>query len=370
MNYKNITLCLFIVALTCFSNRLQAQPKNYHWSFNETQASKEFHGNFTQQAGVSGKCLNFDGFTTYVNLLPEVAGSLTNDFTVEAWIAPQEYSWGWTGIIDLAADTTSGISFGINYLGQIGFQAFANGKWIECISNDAVPLLQWSHVAGVFHPENGFQVFINGKKVADKTGKTIVKINYEIQPVIGKAQRKQYPALTERKNSKQFLSTFYFDGLIDEVSVKPTVSGEKEILASFNKVQPKEKQPLSYRKMPSGPKELKGFGAHYTQLQYCPEWDRLWPAGEYADVVVGFEKLPVRMVFWRGTGYCPAWVSSNDKWVSDQGPESWNWQTVAQQAGANGQMNIITFTPMQLRCAIRKYTAATRPTWNGNNRKF
>jgi len=70
------------------------------------------------------------------------------------------------------------------------------------------------------------------------------------------------------------------------------------------------------------------FGAFYLQLKYCPEWDRLWPVGEYSDIVVGFSRLPVRMVFWRGTGYCPAWVSSNVKWVTDQSPESWNWNTV------------------------------------------
>ena len=79
--------------------------------------------------------------------------------------------------------------------------------------------------------------------------------------------------------------------------------------------------------LPSGPKESRPFGAYYTRLAYCPEWDRLWRSGDFADVLVCFGELPVRLVFWRGTGYCPAWVTENGKWVSDQSPESWNWKT-------------------------------------------
>jgi hypothetical protein len=81
------------------------------------------------------------------------------------------------------------------------------------------------------------------------------------------------------------------------------------------------------RVLPSGPRESRCFGAYYTQLAYAPEWDRLWRTGDFADVLVCFDELPVRLVFWRGTGCCPAWVTENGKWVSDQSPESWNWKT-------------------------------------------
>lgn len=335
MKFRSSIRPAVLIGLTLCCSMALGQPGGWHWTFDEPLSGArlqgsgpDYSGNFTRHPGVNGQCLNFDGFTTFVANAAEPFQNLKKGFTVEAWIAPQEYSWGWTGILDQAADTLAGFSFGINYLGQIGFQAFINGKWIEMTCSSPVPLLQWSHVAGVFIPDSGFKVFIDGKMVIESSHESDPVFNPQLPLVIGKSQRRQYPALTERKNSKQFLSTFYFDGLMDEIQLSPRIAGEDEIAASFQSLQPKEKQPLRYRVLPSGPPGVMDFGAYYTRLQYCPEWDRLWPVGDYADVVVSFYRLPVRMIFWRGTGYCPAWVSSNGKWVADQGPESWNWNTV------------------------------------------
>jgi len=75
-------------------------------------------------------------------------------------------------------------------------------------------------------------------------------------------------------------------------------------------------------KLPSGPEGPKAFGAYYTKLSYTPEWDKPWRVGPYADVVVCFGELPFRFVFWRGTSYCPCWVSENGIWYSNE----W-WET-------------------------------------------
>jgi hypothetical protein len=42
------------------------------------------------------------------------------------------------------------------------------------------------------------------------------------------------------------------------------------------------------------------------------------------DIVVCFEKSPVKLIFWRGTRYGPAWVSENENWMCDQSVETWN----------------------------------------------
>lgn len=286
-----------------------------------------YQGYFTNKTGVEGASLNFDGFTTNI-IIPPNSIDVRKGFTVEAWIAPQEYPWAWTGIADKAADTTSGISFGINYLGQVGFQAYANDHWIEIVSAESIPLLRWTHVAGSYHPQLGFEVFVNGKSIARKTGAAHLRVSDSLPVVIGRSQRKQYPALTERETSKKFLSDMYFDGLLDEVKLYNEPFSVKQIAATYAAVKPSNLQPLQYRKLPQGPEKLPGFGAFYTQLAYCPEWDRLWPVGEAADLLVGFDELPVRMAFWRGTGYCPAWITANGKLVSDQGPESWNFKTL------------------------------------------
>lgn len=184
--------------------------------FSGTNNTSDYVGFFTQKPGVYNQCLNFDGFTTSVVCPIEKLPDLKNGFTVEAWIAPQEYPWNWTGTLDQAKDTTSGFSFGINYLGQIGFQAFADGKWKEILSPESVPLLKWSHVTGSYDPKSGFTIYINGIQVAEKSISKGVVFQHSLPVVIGKSQRKQYPALTERVTSKKFLSELFFDGLIDE----------------------------------------------------------------------------------------------------------------------------------------------------------
>jgi hypothetical protein len=73
--------------------------------------------------------------------------------------------------------------------------------------------------------------------------------------------------------------------------------------------------------MPSGPKGKGKFGAYYTKLKYYDEWDALFRVGEYADVVVQFDNSPIRVVFWRGTRYSPAWVMENGQWMADQSAE-------------------------------------------------
>lgn len=75
-------------------------------------------------------------------------------------------------------------------------------------------------------------------------------------------------------------------------------------------------------KLPSGPAGPRPFGAYYTQLAYSPDWDTNWRVGPYADVVVCFGELPFRLVFWRGTSYCPCWVAENGIWYSNE----W-WET-------------------------------------------
>ncbi|NTV81312.1 MAG: hypothetical protein HGA24_07815, partial [Candidatus Aminicenantes bacterium] len=50
----------------------------------------------------------------------------------------------------------------------------------------------------------------------------------------------------------------------------------------------------------------------------------LWRVGDHPDVVVRFERSPVRVVFWRGLRFSPAWVTENGLWVADQSAESGN----------------------------------------------
>jgi hypothetical protein len=72
------------------------------------------------------------------------------------------------------------------------------------------------------------------------------------------------------------------------------------------------------QQLPAGSQEMHGFGAVYARLSYTPEWDSVWRVSDHADVVVHFECLPVRFVFWRGTSYIPCWVSENGIWYTNE----------------------------------------------------
>ena len=82
--------------------------------------------------------------------------------------------------------------------------------------------------------------------------------------------------------------------------------------------------PIELRQLPSGPKGTGKFGAYPTKLDYYPEWDALWRVGPHPDILVRFDTSPVRVVFWRGTQYSPAWVTDNNLWMADQSVEGYN----------------------------------------------
>jgi hypothetical protein len=123
------------------------------------------------------------------------------------------------------------------------------------------------------------------------------------------------------------LSCWYsLDGILDEVMIHDDVLSEKTIAEFYRASKPSEKPDLPIRIMPSGPPGPGVFGASYMHLAYYPEWDALWPVSSDPDVVVQFDDSPVRVVFWRGTRYGPAWVMEKDKWMGDQSIENFNNQ--------------------------------------------
>ena len=73
------------------------------------------------------------------------------------------------------------------------------------------------------------------------------------------------------------------------------------------------------RALPAGPAEAKHFGAFYTRLSYDdPAWEKAWRVGDHPDVLVTFDAIPVRFVFWRGTSMIPCWVSENGVWYTNE----------------------------------------------------
>ena len=281
------------------------------------------------RAGVSGSCLSFDGYTNKVTLAAEKLPQITNDFAIEAWIAPQEYPWNLAGIVDHDQDNKAGYSLSINHIGQISLYAQIDGSWVGLCTKEPVELLKWTCVTGVYSKDKGFSIYFNGLLAGtnDITGNITDAINHDLY--IGMAHVKNPPWAFEREITKTYLSNMVFSGLIDEVRLFDRALDHSEIAAGYQDLKPLNTKPLDFWVLPAGEDIPNHFGATYTKLKCSPEWDGLWRFGDYADIVVAFDDKPCRFVFWRGTNYLPSIVTEPGPggiWNSDQGPEDYTDQ--------------------------------------------
>jgi hypothetical protein len=281
------------------------------------------------RSGVSGSCLSFDGYTNKVTLAAEMLPVITDDFSIEAWIAPQEYPWNRAGIVDHDQDKKAGYSLSINHIGQISLYALVDGSWVGLCTKEPVDLLKWTCVTGVFKKDEGFSIYFNGELAGTKkiTGNIADAINHDLY--IGMAHEKAPPWAYERNITKSYLSNMVFSGLIDEVRLFDRALDESEILSGYLNCKPENPKVLDFWVLPAGEDIPDKFGATYTNLKCSPEWDGLWRFGDHADIVVAFDNIPCRFVFWRGTNYLPSIVTEPGPkgiWNSDQGPEDYTDQ--------------------------------------------
>lgn len=344
INFLFITLLLSIQIV-------KAQTALFHESFDADTVS-----------GVIGHAKVFDGYFTEHELASDRFHESENGFTIEAWIAPQEFALNTAAIIDREKDFNSGYIFGIDNYGHLVGAVSVNGEWKRCVSQKALDLLKWSQVAMSISPEKGIQLFLNGSKVGDLAFSGKLDFCADCKISIGKTQTKQQPINTERKTSQAIQVQNRFDGLIDELSIFNEVLDENTIRSRFESVKIANPQPLSYRKMPSGDGGKGPFGAYYCQLKYAPGWDKLWEGSDFPDIVVRFPDSPIRYVFWRGTGYIPAVVSENGIWMTDQSLESWGpgecFEAMGDKQTHYSHVRIIENTPA--RCVIHwRYALAS-----------
>jgi hypothetical protein len=294
------------------------------WVYRETlfgqlsgDSAGTLYGYFDVVEGVLGDALKFDGFTTKVVHPAAASKALGQHFTIEAWVAPQEFSLNQSAIINCEQDHKAGYFFGINNQGHLLIQAFLGGEWRSCTSEVGLPLHTWSHVAATVDAANGLTLFINGQSVGHRPLKGRFAPAEGEETWIGMSQMKQVP-VPLRSDDPVLSGWLVFDGLIDEVKMHSQVLSEATLMAAYQGMKPIQAKVLDYRRMPSGPKDSGRFGAFYTRLNYSPEWENMWRVGDHADVVVTFEDSKTNFVFWRGTSYIPHWVTENDIWYNNQ----------------------------------------------------
>ncbi|MFQ6037077.1 MAG: LamG domain-containing protein [Candidatus Aminicenantales bacterium] len=284
----------------------------------------ELSGNHRYYRGVSGKALKLDGYTTAVRRRSPEVPSFPAAFTVEAWLAAAAFPWNWCPVV-ARCEEDAGFALEIGPDGELAMRVFSGSAWRMCISRQSLPLRQWTHVAGVFDPEKGLVVYIDGREQGrlEFQGRRTVARRADL--VIGSVSRPLKPAFIHRENGT--LPGWYsLDALLDELKIYDRALSGSRIARIFQALKPKEPPEIPPRVLPRGPDGPARFGAVYTRLRYYWEWDDLWRVADHPDIVVLFDKSPVRVVFWRGTRYSPAWVTENNLWMADQSVEAWNDQ--------------------------------------------
>ena len=325
---KNLFLSLFIVLpLVAMS-----QKPLMHWDFENiknrnaiegvSNLADTIEGNFEQAAGVDGKGLRLDGFTTRVIRLASNVKKPVGEFTIEGWVSLGEYPWNWCPFITTESDEVKGYRLLIGPLGQLSLQVAIGEQWISCTSaNEVLPLRKWMHIAGVYQEGKEMAIYVNGQLAASVPVKGKMSYPAKTKCIIGMVSAPGKPSDIHRTWGT--IAEYYgIEGIIDEIKIYDQAMTSVQIKDQFLKYQVNAPD-IAIRKLPRIEKNPGRFGAFYTKLKYYPGWDNLWPVDQDPDIVVCFDNTPVKVIFWRGIRYGASWISENENWMSDQSVEAW-----------------------------------------------
>jgi len=303
------------------------------WSFDGREGAEvldeasgradKVEGHFKRVPGVKGKALRFDGYTTELTRPAEAGPGIDQGFTIEGFVAAAAYPWNWCPIVGKADAPRAGYTLMLGSRGQISLRVRMGEEWKTCTTKArAVPLRKWTHVAAACDPEEGLKIYVNGQPAAEQSASGPLRPAENAELRIGIIYSPKKPDHIHRK--KGTLPTWWtLDGQIDELRLYDRTLNAEQVRRLYDRVESVPEPHMPPRRMPSGPDGPGRFGAYYTRLRFYEQWDALWRVGPDPDVLVRFDNSPVRVVFWRGTRYSPAWVSGNDQWMADQSVEAW-----------------------------------------------
>ena len=273
--------------------------------------------------GVSGNGLRFDGYTTSVVRKAENAPKLQGSFSVEAWIALDTYPWNWVPIIDQEEDRQTGYFFGVDAFGHVGLQVGVNGVWQTVTSTAQIPLKKWAHLAGTYDDSRGLTIYLDGKEVGSLavSGPMLTAEHQDL--LIGRVREPALP-FPSFSISPHDAVWYSLDGILDEVALYDRSLSGEQVQQAYAAAHAPSGDVIPWPVLPSGPPGAGPFGAFYSTLKFEDTWDRLRRIGPDSDIVVRFDDSPIRLVFWQGTNYIPAWVTENGKWFTDEFLESYS----------------------------------------------
>ncbi|MGA2115851.1 MAG: LamG domain-containing protein [Bryobacteraceae bacterium] len=326
---------LTIAAVATAGAFAQGQPVKplAQWRFDESQGptardsaggvADSISGLYKFVRGVSGNALQFDGYTTYIQRQWKQAPPVAGGFTVEAWVALDAYPWNWVPIVDWERDFQAGYLFGIDAYGRIGLHLAVAGSWQVLSSNSKIPLKRWTHVAASFDPARGIALYIDGKKAGEIAATGALTPPERTDLLIGRVREKMMPVPSGLIHPGH---TIYYslEGVLDELTIHGRALDAAEIASAFAAVKVPPGMSSPWAVMPAGTPGPGRFGAYYATLNFQDTWARPRRIGPESDVVVRFPQSGMRLAFWQGNNYVPAWVTENGKWYTDEFLEAYN----------------------------------------------
>lgn len=323
----------FIMIFLILSLQIKAQKPAMYWDFENiknrnciesaTGIADTIEGKSEVAAGVVGNGLRLDGYTTRIVRTGDKLIKPGSELTVEAWVALGEYPWNWCPVLTTESGEVKGYRLMIGPYGQVSFETAVTEKWIACTSPDeAIPLRKWMHIVGVYKAGKELKLYINGALVSSLFLYGSMTFPVRTNCIIGMVAAPGKPSDIHRTWGT--VAAYYgLDGIIDEVKVFDSALSEDMIKREYSKNSAINAPDIAPRRLPTIEKNPRRFGAYYTKLKYYPGWDNLWPVDNDPDIVVCFDKSPIKVMFWRGTRYEPSWVSENENWMTDQSVETW-----------------------------------------------
>ena len=280
-------------------------------------------GFFNYVSGVQGTGLRFDGYTTSVIRKAANVPNLTSGLTVEAWVALNAYPWNWVPVVDDEEANQAGYFFGIDAFGHVGLQVAVGGAWEALTSSQKLPLKKWAHIVGTYDQNRGLTIYIDGKEAGNLPAHgPITSAGNKVDLLMGRVRQPLLPVPANAIHPKEPI-WYSLDGILDEVKIYDVALSADEVRQHYASVKAPEGEVLPWPKLPSGSPGAGRFGAYYATLKFQDTWDRLRRIGPDSDVVVRFDESPIRLVFWQGMNYVPAWVTENEKWYTDEFLETW-----------------------------------------------
>ena len=333
--YKyNVVVMAGIISILVNSSMLAQETKPIlYWNFDhvkdrtvtEVQSGKPdtLEGYFKISKGIVGSGLRLDGFTACLKNTNNKMVLPGDEITVEAWVSLGEYPWNWCPVLTTENNETKGYRLMIGPHGEVSFQAAIAEQWISCTTERlSIPLRKWMHVVGIYRANKEMTVYVNGEKKAQMPVQGRITHSGENRCLIGMVAFTEKPADIHRTfgTVPQYFGLY---GILDEIKVFDRAIPESQIIEEYARHN-KELPDIKSHRLPDIEKHPGRFGAFYTKLKYYEEWDNLWPVDQDPDIVVCFDKLPVKVMFWRGIRYGTSWVSENNNWMTDQSVEAWN----------------------------------------------